>query len=213
MERQVHHHGARRRLVLARVRRLGVAHARCPWRLSLSAEQCPCRPCGACPFPLSALWRGRLPGADGDAAGSLAGRLCRTPSRGRGARIVCRLRRGGPMTLCRAQVPGFGWRQFTARFWCACGLALLLLFVQHLAQTHALKHLAADSLVAAASDDASDCPQCLVLGGLHGSATATTGGKLPPAASDGPLAFMPVAESPRRPTTAHTIRAPPENRD
>jgi hypothetical protein len=92
-------------------------------------------------------------------------------------------------------------------------LALLLLFVQHLAQTHALKHLAADSLVATAGGDASDCPQCLALGGLHGNATATTGGKLLPTASDGPLVFMPAAEPSRRPIVAHTIRAPPENRD
>lgn len=117
------------------------------------------------------------------------------------------------MTMCRVQTASFSSRRFSAAFWRACGLALLLLFAQHLAQTHALKHLAADSLVASAGDEAADCPQCLALGGLHGSATATIGGALPPTASDGPLAFMPAAEPPRRLTTAHAIRAPPENRD
>ncbi len=111
------------------------------------------------------------------------------------------------------KAPDYRSARFTASFWRACGLALLLLFVQHLAQTHALEHMAADSLVAAAGDDVSGCPQCLALGGLHGGAMATAGGNLPPTASDGPLVFMPAAESPRRPISAHAIRAPPENRD
>ncbi|MDR0775782.1 MAG: hypothetical protein LBE81_03990 [Azonexus sp.] len=110
------------------------------------------------------------------------------------------------------EAPNFRLGQFTARFWRACGLALLLLFAQHLAQTHALEHRPLDSLSATAGSDAADCPQCLALGGLHGGAMATTGSALSPAANDVPLAFMSAAEPSRRPTTAHAIRAPPENR-
>lgn len=101
----------------------------------------------------------------------------------------------------------------TIRFWRACGFALLLLFVQHLALTHALEHLATDTLLLDQGGDASDCPQCQALGGLHLGGGTALGQWLPASAGGGALGFAVAAEPPRRIQTAHAIRAPPENRD
>jgi len=108
-----------------------------------------------------------------------------------------------------------GWRSrpVTIRFWRACGFALLLLFVQHLALTHALEHLAADTLLLDQGDDASDCPQCQALGGLHLGGGAAAASWLQASGSGGALGFVVAADPPRRIQTAHAIRAPPENRD
>lgn len=101
----------------------------------------------------------------------------------------------------------------TRRVWHACALALLLLFVQQLALTHALEHLTADVLQFEADGDAGDCPECLALGGLQpGSATVGQAWSAPDL-SDTALAFVLAPAPARRPATAHAIRAPPENRD
>jgi hypothetical protein len=100
-----------------------------------------------------------------------------------------------------------------AGFWRACALALLLLFVQQLALTHVLEHVAADTLQFVPEGDAGDCPECLALGGLQPGGTTT--GK--PWSATGPseagLAFAFTAGPARRVLIAHAIRAPPENRD
>lgn len=100
----------------------------------------------------------------------------------------------------------------TLRFWRTCGFALLLLFVQQLALTHALEHVAADVLQLEAPGDA-DCAQCLALGGLHpgGAAAGSPWSMAAPAAEILELAV--TAGPARRPSAAHAIRAPPENRD
>ena len=111
------------------------------------------------------------------------------------------------------EVPGFRPEPITARFWRVCALALLLLFAQHLAQTHALEHRPLDGLSATAGGDTADCPQCLALGGLQGGAMATALSAPPPVATDVSQKCLSSAEPSRRVSTAHAIRAPPENRD
>lgn len=101
----------------------------------------------------------------------------------------------------------------TNRFWRACGFALLLLFVQQLALTHALAHVTADVLHLEADGDTGDCPQCLALGGLQpGGATPAKAWSAPGLADAGPTVVR-ATEPARRIATAHSIRAPPENRD
>jgi len=98
-----------------------------------------------------------------------------------------------------------------AGFWRACGLALLLLFVQQLAVLHALEHVAADVLQFDADSDGGDCPECLALGGLQpGGGPPGQAWSSMRLADEGP-AFVPVAGPSRRTEVAHAIRAPPGN--
>lgn len=101
----------------------------------------------------------------------------------------------------------------TSRIWRACSFALLLLFVQQLALTHALEHVAADMLHLDADGDAAGCPECLALGGLQpGGATAGSAWSVSGPAST-PYALALATAPLRRVATAHAIRAPPDNRD
>ncbi|HEX6733363.1 MAG TPA: hypothetical protein VF096_01005 [Azonexus sp.] len=102
-------------------------------------------------------------------------------------------------------------RLTTAAFWRACGFALLLLFVQHLALTHPLEHVAAAVLVADQGDG--DCPQCQALASLHLGGEPALGPWLAAGAGDGLLGLAPDAAPWRRATAAYAIRAPPENRN
>lgn len=101
----------------------------------------------------------------------------------------------------------------STRFWRACALALLLLFVQQLAATHVLEHSVADVLQQAPDGDGTDCPECLAFAGLQpGGANAGVPWSVA-ALADVPLALDLAAGLSRQTATAHTIRAPPENRD
>lgn len=101
----------------------------------------------------------------------------------------------------------------TTRFWRACGFALLLLFVQQLALTHALEHVAADVLQLDTDGDGGACHECLALGGLQAGG-ATPGMTWAAAGAAGNVLESALASAPaRRPASAHAIRAPPENRD
>jgi hypothetical protein len=101
----------------------------------------------------------------------------------------------------------------TTGFWRACGLALLLLFVQQLTLTHALEHIAADVVQLAPEDDAAACPECLALGGLQPGATTAGRPWSLPLLADEPQILALAAGPSRRPEAAHAIRAPPENRN
>lgn len=101
----------------------------------------------------------------------------------------------------------------SAAFWRACGFALLLLFVQQLALTHALEHVAADILQIEPEGDAADCPECLALGGLQPGG-ATPGLAWSAAApGDAAVALALVTGPARRAPSSQAIRAPPANRD
>jgi hypothetical protein len=101
----------------------------------------------------------------------------------------------------------------TSGFWRACVLALLLIFVQQLAATHALEHVADHAWQLAPDGEDADCPECLVLGGLQpGGISASVPWSLAVLA-DGPLAPDLAVEPPRRTQSAYAIRAPPEDRN
>jgi hypothetical protein len=92
-------------------------------------------------------------------------------------------------------------------------LALLLIFVQQLAATHALEHVADHAWQLAPDGEDADCPECLVLGGLQpGGISASVPWSLAVLA-DGPLAPDLAVEPPRRTQSAYAIRAPPEDRN
>lgn len=100
-----------------------------------------------------------------------------------------------------------------AAFWRACSLALLLLFTQQLALTHALEHIVSDRLqFEHGDDDAADCPQCLALGGLLPVGATQSKPWVQDDSSRLPLGFALAQEPTRRALTAHAIRAPPANR-
>jgi hypothetical protein len=101
----------------------------------------------------------------------------------------------------------------TSGFWRACVLALLPIFVQQLAATHALEHVADHAWQLAPDGEDADCPECLLLGGLQpGGISASVPWPLADLA-DAPPALDLAAEPPRRSQSAHAIRAPPENRN
>lgn len=100
----------------------------------------------------------------------------------------------------------------TARFWRACGFVLLLLFVQQLVLTHVVDHVAASQQLDDGEADG-DCLQCLALSGIQGAGGMPSVDLAASLAATSRPAVTGRDDVPRRPASAHAIRAPPQNHD